>query len=329
MGLLIDGEWYDKWYDTEKSDGKFIRSESQFRHWVTADGSAGISGDGGFKAESARYHLYVSLACPWAHRTLILRELKGLTPHIGVSIVHSDMLEEGWMFTGPQIDSDAQVRDQLFDARCYHEIYTRAQPGYSGRVTVPVLWDTQRNTIVSNESSEIIQMFNSAFNELTGNTVDYYPEVLRAEIDEVNQRVYDSVNNGVYKCGFATTQAAYQSAYHELFETLDWLENRLSQQRYLVGNQITLADWRLFTTLVRFDAVYVGHFKCNKKRIVDYPNLQNYVRELYQIDGIAGTVDMTHIKRHYYYSHRTINPHGVIPLGPELSFTAKHDRHRF
>lgn len=328
MGLLVDGQWVDQWYDTKSQGGKFVRSNAQFRHWVTPDGAPGPTGDGGFAATSGRYHLYVSLACPWAHRTLILRALKGLTEHIGISVVHADMLDEGWMFSGPELDSPAEVGDRLFGARCYHELYTRAEPNYSGRVTVPVLWDTHTETIVSNESADIIQMFNSAFNDLTGNRLDYYPEAARADIDSVNDRVYQGVNNGVYKVGFATTQAAYEESFGELFETLEWLEQRLSGQRYLAGEQISLADWRLFTTLIRFDAVYVGHFKCNNKRIVDYPNLSNYVRELFQVPGVAETVDLTHIKRHYYFSHRSINPDGIVPLGPVQDFSASHDRAR-
>ena len=328
MGLLVDGQWVDQWYDTKSQGGKFVRSNAQFRHWVTPDGAPGPTGDGGFAAISGRYHLYVSLACPWAHRTMILRALKGLTEHIGISVVHADMLDEGWMFSGPELDSPAQVGDRLFGARCYHELYTRAEPNYSGRVTVPVLWDTQTETIVSNESADIIQMFNSAFNDLTGNRLDYYPEAARSDIDSVNDRVYQGVNNGVYKVGFATTQAAYEESFGELFETLEWLEQRLSGQRYLAGEQISLADWRLFTTLIRFDAVYVGHFKCNNKRIADYPNLSNYVRELFQVPGVAETVDLTHIKRHYYFSHRSINPDGIVPLGPVQDFSAGHDRAR-
>lgn len=329
MGLLVEGKWVDQWYDTEKSGGKFIRSESQFRNWITPDGEPGATGEGGFKAESGRYHLYVSLACPWAHRTLILRELKGLNDHIGVSVVHPDMREDGWVFEGPDFGSDVIVADDLYGSRCYHELYTRAQADYSGRVTVPVLWDKKRETIVSNESADIILMLNSAFNELTGDQQDFYPEALRHAIDAVNERVYHDVNNGVYKSGFATTQSAYEEAFDALFSALDWLEDRLQRQRYLAGDQMTLADWRLFTTLIRFDAVYVGHFKCNLKRIADYPNLNNYLRELYQVQGVAQTVHLDHIKRHYYFSHRTINPYGVIPKGPELDFDQPHDRDRF
>lgn len=329
MGLLVDGRWTDRWYDTKSTNGRFVRSEAQFRNWITRDGSAGSSGKDGFEAESGRYHLYVSLACPWAHRALILRKLKGLEDHIDISVVHSDMLDYGWTFYGPELDSPYEVKDNLFDNKHYFEVYRRADSEYTGRVTVPVLWDKKRDTIVSNESSEIIQMFNSEFNDITGNTNDYYPEALRPEIDEVNERVYHAVNNGVYKSGFATTQEAYEEAVTALFAALDWLEDRLDTQRYLVGEQITLADWRLFTTLIRFDPVYVGHFKTNLKRIVDYPNLDNYMRELYQYPGVAETVDLTHIKRHYYFSHRSINPFGVVPKGPVQDLHAPHNRDRF
>ncbi len=330
MGLLVDGQWVDQWYETDKTEGRFIRTQAQFRHWITQDGSAGRTGDSGFKAESGRYHLYVSLACPWAHRTLILRKLKGLEPHISVSIVHPDMMEDGWTFSQVPVDgSSSEVGDRLFHSEFYHQIYTRSVSDYSGRVTVPVLWDCHQQCIVNNESSEIIEMFNSAFNELTGNTVDFYPQSLRTQIDSVNERVYNQVNNGVYKAGFATTQQAYEDAFDALFETLAWIEECLAQSRYLVGNQITLADWRLFTTLVRFDAVYFGHFKCNLKRIIDYPNIYNYMKDLYQVEGVVQTVDIAHIKRHYYFSHRTINPTGVVPNGPLLDFLSDHDRKRF
>ncbi len=329
MGLLVNGQWQDKWYDTSKSGGKFQREESHFRNWVTRDGSAGSSGRVGFKAESGRYHLYVSLACPWAHRTLIFRKLKGLEDHIDVSIVHPDMLENGWEFDGPDLESSAEIGDRLYGSRYYHQIYTRAKSDYTGRVTVPVLWDKHQETIVSNESAEIIRMLNSEFNEITGNSQDFYPRELREEIDAVNERVYHTVNNGVYKSGFATTQSAYEEAFAALFDSLDWLEQRLGKHRYLVGNVITEADWRLFTTLVRFDPVYVGHFKCNRNRIEDFKNLQNYLRDLYQQPGVAETVDLVHIKRHYHFSHKTINPHGIIPKGPALSFDAAHDRDRF
>ncbi|KIC14412.1 glutathione S-transferase family protein, partial [Leisingera sp. ANG-Vp] len=282
MGLLIDGKWHDKWYDTKSTGGAFKRSESQFRNWITADGSAGPSGSGGFKAESGRYHLYVSLACPWAHRTLIFRKLKGLEDHVSVSIVHPDMMDEGWTF---ETDGNGATGDTLFGSTRMHQIYTRADPDYTGRVTVPVLWDKEQGTIVSNESSEIIRMFNSAFDGITGNDDDYWPEELREPIEAVNARIYDSVNNGVYKCGFATTQEAYDAAVEPLFDSLEWLEDLLSQHRYLLGDQVTEADWRLFTTLLRFDPVYHVHFKCNRKRLVDFPNLWAYVRELYQWRG--------------------------------------------
>ena len=322
MGLLVNGQWHDTWYDTKSTGGRFKRTEAAFRNWITEDGTAGPSGQDGFKAESGRYHLYVSLACPWAHRTLIFRKLKGLEAHIDVSVVDHYMGSEGWTFEG---DSTG---DAIHGAKRMHQIYTRAMSDYTGRVTVPVLWDKHRETIVSNESSEIIRMFNSAFNALTGNMDDYYPVSLRGQIDAINERVYGAINNGVYKSGFATTQEAYEEAVTELFEALDEMEARLANQRFLTGDRLTEADWRLFTTLIRFDAVYVGHFKCNIRRIDDYPNLSNYLRDLYQMDGIAETVDMHHIKAHYYGSHDTINPTGVIPAGPALDFNASHDRDR-
>ncbi|UWQ58703.1 glutathione S-transferase family protein [Leisingera caerulea] len=323
MGLLIDGKWRDQWYDTDSTGGAFKRSESQFRNWVTADGSAGPSGEGGFAAESGRYHLYVSLACPWAHRTLIFRKLKELEDHISVSVVHPDMLGEGWTF---ETDSHGATGDTLFGNSHLHQVYTRADSVYTGRVTVPVLWDKMQNTIVSNESSEIIRMFNSAFDGITGNTDDYWPEELREPIEAVNARVYSTINNGVYKCGFATSQEAYDEAVVPLFESLDWLEDLLSQHRYLLGGRITEADWRLFTTLLRFDPVYHVHFKCNRKRLVDYPNLWAYTRELYQWPGVAETVGMDHIVRHYYYSHDTINPHRIIPVNPVIDWMEPHRR---
>ncbi|UWR37316.1 glutathione S-transferase family protein [Sulfitobacter sp. W074] len=323
MGLLVDGKWQDKWYDTKSSGGKFERAAAKFRNWVTADGSAGPSGDGGFKAESGRYHLYVSYACPWAHRALIFRQLKGLEDHIGVSVVHPDMLGEGWTFDG---DFPGATGDTLFGLPYARDIYTRADPNFTGRVTVPILWDKERETIVSNESAEIIRMFNSAFDELTGNSDDYHPAALHDRIEEVNARVYDTLNNGVYKSGFATTQEAYDAAVHPLFDTLDWIEDILSQNRYLAGDKMTEADWRLFTTLVRFDKVYHLHFKCNRKRIVDYPNIWAYTRELYQVPGVAETVNFDHIVRHYHYSHDTINPHRIIPINPVLDFDAPHGR---
>ena len=322
MGLLVDGQWHDQWYDTDSTGGKFERSESQFRNWVTADGSAGPSGEAGFKAEAGRYHLYVSLACPWAHRTLILRTLKGLESMISVSVVNPYMREHGWTF----IEDTGVVADPLFQAKYMHQIYTTADPKYSGRVTIPVLWDNQQNVMVSNESSEIIRMFNSAFDQIGAKPGDYYPEALRAEIDSINAHVYDNINNGVYKAGFATSQKAYELAVFPLFEALDELEHRLANNRYLLGDQITEADWRLFTTLIRFDAVYHGHFKCNLKQIEDYPNLAGYMRELYQWPGVAQTVNMAHIKEHYYRSHDTINPTGVVPAGPVLDFERPHGR---
>ena len=323
MGLLIDGKWEDRWYDTKSTGGAFKRSESQFRNWVTPDGAPGPSGGGGFAVESGRYHLYVSMACPWAHRTLIFRQLKGLSDHITVSVVHPDMLDHGWTF---ETDDHGATGDTLFDSTHLHQIYTRAQPDATTRVTVPVLWDKQQNTIVSNESSEIIRMFNSAFDGLTGNTLDFWPEELREPIEAVNARIYDSFNNGVYKCGFATTQEAYDAAVGPLFDTLDWLEDILSQHRYLLGDHVTEADWRLFPTLIRFDPVYHLHFKCNRKRIVDYPNLWAYTRELYQWPGVAETVNMHHIVRHYHYSHDTINPHRIIPTNPVLDYMQPHGR---
>ncbi|WP_339768167.1 glutathione S-transferase family protein [uncultured Pseudosulfitobacter sp.] len=323
MGLLVDGQWQDKWYDTDSSGGKFERSDSKFRNWITADGSAGPSGEGGFAAESGRYHLYVSYACPWAHRALIFRTLKGLTDHIGLSVVHPHMLGEGWTF---DTDFDGATGDTLFDLPYARDIYTRADPKFTGRVTVPILWDKHRETIVNNESAEIIRMLNSAFNDITGNTDDYWPQKLRDAIEPVNDRIYDTLNNGVYKSGFATSQDAYDEAVHPLFDTLDWLEDRLSQNRYLMGNQITEADWRLFTTLVRFDKVYHTHFKCNRARIVEYPNLWAYTRELYQWDGVAETVHFDHIVRHYYYSHDNINPNRIIPINPTPDFDAAHGR---
>ncbi|MFU8882109.1 MAG: glutathione S-transferase family protein [Rhodobacterales bacterium] len=323
MGQLVDGKWHDTWYDTSKTGGKFERSTAGFRNWITADGSAGPSGTGGFKAQSGRYHLYVSLACPWAHRTLIFRALKGLNDHISVSVVHPDMLSDGWTLA---TDFPGATGDMLFGLPFLRDIYTKVDPHVSGRVTVPILYDTQRDTIVSNESSEIIRMLNSAFNELTGNHDDYWPADLRDDIAVVNDRIYDTINNGVYKAGFATTQAAYDEAVVPLFKTLDWLEDHLSQHRYLMGEQLTEADWRLFPTLLRFDPVYHLHFKCNRKRIVDYPNIWAYTRELYQVPGVAATVNMDHIVRHYHYSHDTINPNRIIPINPVLDYFAPHGR---
>jgi len=320
VGLLVDGVWRDRWYDTKSTGGRFERAESAFRNWITADGSPGPTGVGGFKAEAGRYHLYVSYACPWAHRTLIVRALKGLTDAISVTVVEPLMLEGGWEI--------ADGADPVNGARFLHEVYTRANPDYTGRVTVPALWDRETGTIVSNESSEIIRMFNGAFAEVGATGADYYPDDLRDAIDDVNAVVYETVNNGAYRAGFATSQEAYGEAFDALFATLDDLDARLGRQRYLAGDRITEADWRLFTTLVRFDPVYHGHFKCNRRRLVDYPNLWPYVRELYQVPGVAETVRMDHIKFHYYASHRAVNPTGIVPKGPDIDFMAPHDRGR-
>ncbi|GIX12705.1 MAG: glutathione-dependent reductase [Paracoccaceae bacterium] len=323
MGQLVDGVWRPGWYDTGASGGRFRRQPTRFRNWITPDGAPGPSGEGGFPAESGRYHLYVSLACPWAHRTLIFRALKGLAPHISVDVVHPDMLEDGWTFA---TDFPGTTGDSVLGCRFLREVYLAADPKCSGRVTVPVLWDRQRRTIVSNESSEIIRMFNSAFDHITGNRADFWPEDLRAAIEPINARIYETVNNGVYRAGFATTQAAYDEAVRALFATLDWLEGHLAASRYLTGARVTEADWRLLTTLLRFDLVYHGHFKCNRRRIVDYPNLWGYARELYQWPGVAETTDFAHITRHYHYSHDSINPHRIIPIGPDIDWTAPHGR---
>jgi putative glutathione S-transferase len=322
MGLLVDGHWTDRWYDNSASSGRFQRQESGFRNWVTADGAPGPTGESGFKAEAGRYHLYVSLACPWAHRTLIFRALKGLEQAISLSVVHWLMGENGWTFdAGPGV-----IPDPIGGARRLYEVYLRSNATYTGRVTVPVLWDNERDVIVSNESSEIIRMMNSAFDDAGAAPGDFYPKELREQIDAVNARIYATVNNGVYRAGFATTQDAYEEAVQPLFETLDWLEKQLANSRYLCGKRLTEADWRLFTTLVRFDAVYVGHFKCNLRRLVDYENLWNYTRELYQRPGIAATVNFAHIKRHYYQSHPSINPTRIVPVGPQVDFLSPHDR---
>ncbi|KAA0910074.1 glutathione S-transferase family protein [Aquicoccus porphyridii] len=323
MGQLVDGTWHSGWYDTKSSGGAFRRSAAVFRNWITPDGAPGPSGSGGYVAESGRYHLYVSYACPWAHRTLIFRALKGLEDHIGVSVVHPDMLDDGWSFAS---DFPGATGDGLHDLAFLRDLYLKAEPEMSGRVTVPVLWDRQTGTIVSNESAEIIRMFNSAFDAITGNRENFWPWDMRGDIEAVNARIYDTLNNGVYKAGFATTQAAYDAAVGPLFDTLDWLERHLADNRYLMGARITEADWRLFTTLVRFDAVYHGHFKCNRRRIVDYPNLWAYTRELYQWPGVRETVHMDHITRHYHYSHETINPHRIVPIGPVIDFEAAHGR---
>lgn len=322
MGLLVDGKWQDNWYDTSKTGGRFERSQSQWRDWVTVDGAPAEGRTRGFKAEPGRYHLYVSLACPWAHRTLIFRKLKKLEDVISVSVVHHFMGADGWTF----LTDEAATGDDLYGFDFLHQVYTKADPNYSGRVTVPVLWDRKEQTIVSNESAEIIRMLNSAFDEWGDGRLDFYPEALRGEIDAVNERVYDAINNGVYKAGFATKQEAYEEAFDALFAALDEVEDRLSRQRYLAGNAMTEADWRLFTTLVRFDAVYYSHFKCNQRRIEDYPNISNYLRDLYQVQGVAETVNMHHIKSHYYGSHETINPTRIVPKGPALDFARPHDR---
>jgi putative glutathione S-transferase len=309
--MLVDGEWKDVWYDTKSTGGRFVRKDASFRDWVTADGSSG------FPAVSGRYHLYVSYACPWAHRTLIFRKLKGLEDHVSLSVVNPLMAADGWTFEpGPGV-----IPDPVANSRFLHEVYTRAMSDYTGRVTVPVLWDKEKGTIVNNESSEIIRMFNSAFDDVGASGPDFCPADLAREIDIINEMVYHDVNNGVYRAGFATTQEAYEEAVTGLFETLDELEKILSQQDYLVGNRLTEADWRLFTTLLRFDPVYVGHFKCNIRRISDYPNLWGFTRRLYQMGGVAETVDMDHIKRHYYESHRSINPTGIVPIGPEMDLS--------
>jgi putative glutathione S-transferase len=327
MGLLVNGVWQDRWYDTKKTGGRFVRSQSQFRNWITPDGSAGPTGKAGFRAEPGRYHLYVSLACPWAHRTLIFRKLKGLQEAISVDIVSPLMFDKGWEFDAERPENG--TADRLFGARALSEVYVKADADYTGRVTVPLLWDKQTGTAVSNESSEIIRMFNSAFDGVGAAAGDYYPKALAREIDAVNERVYETVNNGVYRSGFATTQEAYEEAVSALFATLDELDARLGRQRYLIGDRITEADWRLFTTLVRFDPVYVGHFKCNIRRIADYEHLSGYLRDLYQRPGIAETVNMDHIKRHYYMSHETINPTRIVPMGPALDLAAPHGRDRF
>jgi putative glutathione S-transferase len=323
MGQLIDGRWDTAWYDTARTGGRFERTTTRHRNWITAEGAPGPLGSGGFPAEAGRYHLYVSLACPWAHRTLIFRALKGLTDLISVDVVHPDMGDDGWTFA---TDHPGTTGDRLHGAAFLRDIYTRADPRASGRVTVPVLWDKARRTIVSNESSEIIRMFNAAFDGLTGNTDDYWPEPLRDRIEAVNDRVYSGLNNGVYRAGFATTQPAYDEAVAQVFDTLDWLDDLLSRQSFVAGDRVTEADWRLFPTLVRFDAVYHGHFKCNRARLVDYPNLWAYARHLYQWTRVAATVNLDHITRHYHRSHPSINPHRIVPVGPRMDWTAPHGR---
>ncbi|MHB8621803.1 MAG: glutathione S-transferase family protein [Sulfuricaulis sp.] len=318
MGYLRDGRWHDGWYDTSQTAGEFMRQESQFRRFVTTDG-------GGFRAEPGRYHLYVSLACPWAQRTMIFRRLKRLEEAISISIVDPVMSDQGWVFT----DAAGGTADTVNGATYLHQIYTRAQPDYSGRVTVPVLWDKHTGTIVNNESSEILRMLNSAFDALTSVKTDYYPPAWRNAIDTINALIYEQINNGVYRVGFAGSQSVYESAVKRLFGALDELEKHLNQTRYLVGDSITEADWRLLPTLLRFDAAYFTHFKCNLRRIEDYPNLANYMRDLYQVPGVSETVNLDHIKRHYYLSHRHLNPSGIVPLGPLLDFDRPHNRGRF
>ncbi|MDH5823912.1 glutathione S-transferase family protein [Luteimonas sp. RD2P54] len=322
MGMLIDGKWHSDEEIPVDEEGRLQRPSSVFRNWVTADGAAGPEGEGGFRAEPGRYHLYIARACPWAHRAAIFRELKGLQAMIGLSVTHWLMAEDGWTFR----EAPGVVADEVNGVDCLWQLYAKSDPGYTGRVTVPVLWDKRTGRIVSNESADIIRMFNSAFDGVGAAAGDYYPAELRGRIDEVNRRVYDNLNNGVYRAGFARSQDAYDEAAEAVFETLDWLEEMLSGQRYLCGETLTEADWRLFTTLLRFDAVYHGHFKCNLRRLVDYPALWSYTRELYQHSGVEGTVDFDHIKRHYYESHRHINPTGIVPKGPVLDLDRAGDR---
>ena len=317
MGLLVNGEWHDQWYDTESTGGHFVRQESQFRHWITKDGQPGPTGGGGFKAEPGRYHLYISYACPWASRVLMMRTLKGLEDMISISIVHPHMLEHGWTFH----DYPGVIKDPVINADYMYEIYTHVDSNYSGRVTVPVLYDLKQDTIVNNESSDIIRMLTRAFDDLGAKEGDYYPEELRSEIDKMNDFVYPNINNGVYKTGFATEQSVYEEEVHHVFDALDKLEAHLEHHNYLVNDQFTEADIRLFTTLVRFDKVYFGHFKCNIRQLVDYPNLWEYTRRIYHIPGIKETVNFDHIQQHYYYSHKTINPNGIVPVGPDLDFS--------
>ena len=325
MGFLQDGVWREKGSAAKAGDGRFHRADSVHRNWITRDGAPGPSGRGGFAAESGRYHLYAALACPWAHRTLIFRELKDLAPHVSVDIVHPFLGPDGWSFA---TDAEGATGDRVMDKKLLREVYVASDPQATGRVTVPVLWDKAEGVIVSNESAEIIRMFNGAFDQITGNTLDFSPAALRGEIDAVNARVYDGVNNGVYRAGFARSQEAYDEAAAGVFETLDWIEERLGRERYLVGGRLTEADWRLATTLFRFDLVYHGHFKCNRRRIVDYPNLWAYARELYQVPKVAGTVNFEHIARHYYTSHESINPTRIVPIGPDVDWREPHGRGR-
>ena len=322
MGLLVAGKWHTDWYDTKATQGKFVRKDAHFRHWITNDGKPGPTGDGGFKAESGRYHLYVSLACPWAHRTMIFRVLKGLQQMISMSVVNSYMGDEGWTFK----PGEGVVPDNVNYTSHLYDVYTQAIPDYTGRVTVPLLWDKKQNTIVSNESADIIRMFNSAFDDIGAKAGDFYPLEQQDAIDELNSLIYHNINNGVYRAGFATTQTAYDEAVNDVFVVLAQLEKRLTNQRYLMGEQITEADWRLFTTLVRFDPVYVGHFKCNQQRIADYPALSHYVRDLFQQPGVADTVNIDYIKAHYYGSHSSINPTLIIPAGPIVDYSKPHNR---
>lgn len=323
MGKLVEGKWISEDLLDHTDDGSFDRKPTSFHNWITPDGTAWPSGQTGFAAQSGRYHLYVSYACPWAHRTLIFRVLKGLTDHIGISVVHPHMLDDGWTFdeTFP-----GATGDTLFGKSFLREIYTKADPDVSGRVTVPVLWDKQTGTIVNNESSEIIRIFNDAFDGLTGNTLDFWPQDLREEMEPVNARIYETLNNGVYRAGFAKTQSAYDEAVGALNDTMDWLEDRLTTRRYVMGARITEADWRLAVTLFRFDLVYHGHFKCNRAKLIEYPHLWDYTRELYQWPGVAETVHFDHIARHYYYSHANINPHRIVPVGPNTDWTRPHGR---
>jgi putative glutathione S-transferase len=324
MGMLVNGQWQDVWYDTESSRGRFVREASKFRNWVTRSGAPGPTGEGGFRAEPGRYHLYVSLGCPWAHRTTIFRKLKGLEPLITISATNSFMGPQGWTFEPGR----GVIPDFVNHAERLHEVYLLANPRYTGRASTPVLWDKDRRTIVSNESAEIIRMLNDAFADVGANDTDYYPPSLRTEIDELNDYVYPNINDGVYKAGFASTQEAYEEAASALFAALDRLEQRLATRRYLTGGRLTEADWRLFTTLTRFDPVYVGHFKCNKRRLVDYPNLWGYQCDLYQVPGVSETVDLQYIKQHYYRSHKPINPHQIVPIGPDIDYSMPHNRAR-
>ena len=317
MGLLVEGKWQDKWYDTKSTGGRFVRKDSQFRNWITPDGSPGPSGEAGFKAEPNRYHLYVSLACPWACRALIMRNIKGLEEMISVSVVNPLMLENGWTFE----EDEGVIADPVLNADFLHQIYTYVEPNYSGRVTVPVLFDLKQNKIVNNESSEILRMLNSAFDGIGAKPGDYSPVDLMNEIDAINEKVYHNINNGVYKAGFSTDQEVYEEEVEKVFAALDEVEEILARQPYLVGDKITEADWRLFTTLIRFDPVYYNHFKCNYRHVYEYPNIWRYTKELYNHPGVAETVDFRHIKEHYYRSHQTINPTGVVPKGPVLDLS--------